>query len=132
MKRSGIKPKRATPRRREAPRWSWDEWAAAAYVLANRSGGGCERCGTARGPFERHHRKRRRDGGDRYANILLLCRDCHAWVTEHPAESRKAGWIVSVSRDPADVPVLVYRNEWMRLDDDGGATALYDVEDAHA
>lgn len=131
MKRSPIRPKRATPRRREAPRWSWEEWETAGQILAIRCRGGCEKCGTTFGPFERHHRKRRRDGGDRFSNIVLLCRNCHTWVTEHPAESRRAGWMVSVSRDPAVVPFLRVGNEWVLLDDDGGVSPLFDVSDAH-
>jgi hypothetical protein len=67
--------------------------------------------------------------------MLLLCGGpggCHGWITEHPAEARKAGWIVSVARDPADVPVLVYPQRWVQFDDEGGSTPMYDVEDAHA
>lgn len=131
MKRSGIRPKRATPRRREAPRWTWDEWQAAGEVLVRRSTGGCERCGTFRGPFERHHRKRRRDGGDRLSNILFVDALCHAWITEHPSEARRAGWIVSVSRDPAEVPVLTWAYEWVFLDDDGNTRPAFGIVDAH-
>lgn len=137
MKRSAIKTKRSTPRRREAPQWSWDEWQAANILLMVRSLGCCEKCGNDQGPFERHHRKRRRDGGDRLANVVLLCRSCHRHVTEHPAEARKYGWIVSVSRDPADVPFLwhAYRQEadWVYLDDEGNTRVAFgDIEDAHA
>lgn len=133
LKRSGrVKPKRATPRRREAPRWDRAGWEAARVMLAARSGGACEICGTHTGPFERHHRKRRRDGGDRLCNILYLCRRDHAWVTEHPAMARKYGWIVSVSRDPSQIPVLWRRTQWKLLDDTGGMTDAFSVIDAHA
>jgi hypothetical protein len=134
VKRSGIKPRRSAPRRREAPRWTRDDWEYAGVLISVRSGGCCEKCGTDRGPFERHHRKRRRDGGDRLAKILYLCggpQGCHGWITEHPAEARKAGWIVSVSRDPADVPVLTSAHEWVFLDDDGTVRPAFDVGDAH-
>lgn len=129
----GIRPKRATPRRREAPRWDWDEWVSAGHQFTIRSGGACEICGTLDGPFERHHRKRRRDGGDRFSNILILCSEHHRWVTEHPKEARAAGWIVSVARDPASVPVLWRREVWVFLDDQGGMTPCFEpVPDAHA
>jgi hypothetical protein len=134
-KRTPVKAKRATPRRREAPRWQRAEWETANVLLQTRSLGRCEICNTDRGPFERHHRKRRRDGGDRLANIVLLCRPHHQWVTEHPAEARRSGWIVSVNRDPAEVPFLWHRRDWMMLDDEGGKTYLYDMAedaDAHA
>lgn len=127
MKRTPIKPKRATPRRREAPRWSWDEWQEANQTLYVRSGGCCERCGRYTSAMERHHRKRRRDGGDRLCNILLLCAGpggCHAHVTEHPAEARRFGFIVSAYADPAVIPVLYRQREWFILDDTGGMEPL--------
>lgn len=126
MKRTPIRAKRKTPRRREAPRWTFDEWQEANRVLAVRSGGCCEWCGRNYGPFERHHRKRRRDGGDRLANILLLCRDCHHHTTEHPLKAREAGLIVSVSRDPAEVPFLQLHRNWVWLDDAGNATPFFE------
>lgn len=137
MKRSPVRPKRATPRQREAPRWSWDEWQEANQVLFARSGGACERCGVRTSAMERHHRKRRRDGGDRLCNILLLCAGgdgCHRHVTEHPGEARRYGFIVSAYADPAVIPVLYRRREWMVLGDDGSLMPLPEPEseDAHA
>lgn len=122
LKRTGpVKARRSTPRRREAPRWSWEEWETGNGILELRSGGRrCERCDTARGPFERHHRKRRRDGGDRLCNLALFCSPCHRWVTEHPLEARKAGWIVSVYADPLVTPMFWKRQMWVFLDDAGG------------
>lgn len=134
LKRTGrVKPYRDTPRRRETPRWDRAGWEAAGLRLSARSGDRCEICGTSQGPFERHHRKRRRDGGDRLCNILLLCPRDHAFVTEHPANARKYGWIVSVNRDPGLVPVLYRRTDWRLLDDSGGMIDAFVVdEDAHA
>lgn len=133
MKRTGnVRAKRPTPRRREAPRWDRPAWEAADRVLQRRCGGRCEICGTERGPFERHHRKRRRDGGDRFCNLLYLCASCHRHVTEHPAEARRYGWIVSMSREPDEIPVLWFRREWVVLDDAGQARPAFDVVDAHA
>lgn len=133
MKRTPIKPKRATPRRRSAPRWSWDEWQDANVRLEVRCGNLCERCGK-QPPTERHHRQRRRDGGDRLSNILALCTDCHRHVTEHPKEARIAGYIVSVNRDPAEIPVLWRAREWYTLWDSGTMelSFLPPDHDAHA
>lgn len=132
MKRSPVKAKRSTPRRREAPRWTHTEWESANQTLYARSGGLCERCGKT--PWtERHHRKRRRDGGDRLCNILGLCSHCHRTVTEHPGEARRYGFIVSAYADPAVIPVLWRQREWFLLDDDGNKLTLpYETDDAHS
>lgn len=123
MKRSGIKPKRSTQRRRGAPQWTWQEWQDANQILYARSGGLCEICGKV--PWtERHHRKRRRDGGDRLCNLLALCGEDHRYVTEHPAEARRYGFIVSAYAEPSVMPVLYRRREWFILDDEGGLRPL--------
>lgn len=132
MRRTPIRPRRREPRTREAPRWDATDWANANVILLARAGYACELCGKECGPVERHHRKRRRDGGDRLSNILMLGRPCHQHITEHPSEARRYGWIVSVSRDPAAIPVLVNRREWVTLDDEGGKVPAFAVEDAHA
>ena len=130
VKRSRVKPKRATPRRRDAPQEdaAWWEWAT--MRLLARCGFRCERCGHDLGDqLERHHRQRRRVGGDRLANLLALHPRCHAYITEHPEEARANGWIVDaegiggVAPNPAEVPVrlpgLGGTALWL-LDDDGG------------
>lgn len=112
------------------PQWTAEEWADADIVLHERARNRCESCGliaTNANPFERHHRVRRRDGGDRLANLLLLHSRCHAYWTEHPAEARARGITVLVGTDPATVPI--YRGisvdratsgPPLYLDDDGG------------
>lgn len=118
-----VRRKRATPRRRTAPRWAIEDWAAANLILYGRANGCCEHCGRPlNGRAERHHRMRRRDGGDRLSNLLLLLPECHSWVTEHPTEAKANGWIVEVGiADPADVPVRLGLSGalWL-LDDQGG------------
>lgn len=137
IKRQGrVTPKRATARRREAPRWTRDNWLVADIVLKVRSRGRCERCDAdlVTTGVERHHRKRRRDGGDRHANLAMLCPPCHQWVTVHPAESRRQGWIVAVAADPTEVPMRTPAG-WAWLDDDGLASldrSIADGADAHA
>lgn len=134
LRRSGgVKAKRSTPRRREAPRWDSAQWGDADLILSARAGYTCERCGKECGPVERHHRKRRRDGGESYPNILFLGRPCHALIHAHPAQARKYGWIVSVNADPVCVPVLWQSREWVLLTEDGGKVdAFVPTDDAHA
>lgn len=121
-----MKAKRATPRRREAPRFddraAWDQ---ASMLLWARSRGLCERCGETP-PAERHHRKRRRDGGDRLSNLLFLCSPCHRFITDRPESdtlARERGHVVSAlgSSDPVSVPVLLWGSSWSLLDDAGHA-----------
>lgn len=125
MKRTPIRPRRATPRRRTAPTWDRDDWEAASWVLTTRANGCCERCGRPLRPdwSSRHHRMRRRDGGDTYPNLMLLCGDgttgCHGFVTEHPAEAREQGWIVFWPTDPATVPVRLADGYLWYLREDG-------------
>jgi 5-methylcytosine-specific restriction endonuclease McrA len=123
-----MRRKRANPRRREAPRVAthsgWDELT---MLLWARARGLCELCGENK-PTERHHRKRRRDGGDRLANLLFLCSTCHRWITDN-AESvtlaRAKGYIVPALgiAEPESWPVLQWGTTWVLLDDDGRAVA---------
>lgn len=119
-----MKAKRATPRRRKAPQEkdaAWWTWAT--QMLAFRSGERCEHCGRdLNGRVERHHRMRRRDGGDRLSNLLFLLPVCHTWITEHPAEAVANGWIVEANGtlDPAEVPVRIGLNGALFLLDDHG------------
>jgi hypothetical protein len=73
------------------------------------------------GQAERHHRMRRRDGGDRLSNLVLLLPRCHGYWTEHPAEARLLGIIVPAlgGADPAHVPVWHLGRTWVLLGDDG-------------
>lgn len=94
--------------------------------LHERSGGECEICGKPAN--NAHHRKNRSQGGNHdLSNLLLLCGSgttgCHGWATEHPADARKGGWSTWRSDDPLKVPVL-YRNTWVRLDNDGNVIVL--------
>jgi hypothetical protein len=124
---SGRNRVRATrdPRRREAPQEDSAWWELASHFLAVRSGGYCERgcgrnlVGTAV-RAERHHRLRRREGGDRLANLLLLCSLCHRHDTEHPAEALANGWSVPAETDPASVAVRLANGRLYLLDDSGG------------
>lgn len=113
------------PRRRVAPRWDGEDWRAANGLLMIRSKGRCECCGQPlNGQVERHHRKRRRDGGDRFANILFLLPEHHMRVTVNPAWAEERGLIVRVEGDLLAEPVWWQGKRWVLLDDDGGMTEV--------
>jgi hypothetical protein len=117
---SRIRRRRATARRRGAPQEDAAWWEEATLLLLARSGHRCERCGQPlNGNLERHHRIRRRDGGDRLSNLLALHSRCHTYITEHPEEAKANGWIVSAlsSIDPADAPVRIAGSLWYLRDD---------------
>lgn len=129
LRRTPMRRRRSTPRRRTAPQagttgaeTSHEWWEAATLALLRRSGHRCEKCGhPLNGQLERHHRQRRRVGGDRLSNLLALHTVCHQWITEHPTDALAAGWIVSShAPDPAAVPVRLPGADWWLLDDDGG------------
>lgn len=125
MKRSPIRRKRATPRRRDAPRWSAEDWAVANVALNLRSEGLCEMCGEQLlNRAERAHRIRRRDGGDRLANVLLLHPHCHAWTHAHPRDAMARGLILPTHADPLSVPVLYRGTTLVLLDDEGNRTPV--------
>lgn len=120
-----MKQKRSMPRRRTAPQWTAAGWETANQVLAVRCAGRCEVCGDLlRGRVERHHRKRRRDGGDTLAQILYLHPGCHNKVTENPTWAHDHGYIVWVAENPLDVPVFWCGRQWVLLDDEGGCTPI--------
>lgn len=121
-----VRPRRVTPRRRTAPQQGRDWWAEADVLLRRRSGGRCECCGGQLTNVERHHRVRRRDGGDRLSNLLYLSPAHHAWWTGHPEAARGRGIIVSAlgELDPSTVPVFYQGRGWYLLDDLGGKASV--------
>lgn len=119
-----MRRRRPEPRKRAAPQQTREWWNVANGLLWHRAQGRCEHCGLtigARDPVERHHRIRRRDGGDRLSNLLLLRKACHEWITHHPEEARRKGWIVSAlgGTDPTAAPVLHWGRRWVTLTDEG-------------
>jgi hypothetical protein len=113
-------------------RWTSAEWADNDLFLMGRAGGACERCGRECGPVQRHHRKRRREGGDSLENLVVLGEPCHREIHAHPVEARRTGFIVSMSKEPADIPILWHLREWVYLDTDGNIHPLgEELADAH-
>ena len=53
----------------------------------------CERCSAARST-DIHEVVSRARGGSILdpRNLVALCRPCHSWITEHPAEAYAQGW----------------------------------------
>lgn len=95
--------------------------ARARRLVAERSGGVCERCGRARAG-EWHHRVNRSQGGRWTAsNGLHLCGTCHGWVTAHPeaAAAPGCGWALRSWQDPLAVPVRLHLWGLVLLDDCG-------------
>lgn len=95
-----------------------------------RDGHHCVRCGawlTTNWPsYSCHHRQSKSVGPDTLDNRIMLCgtgsTGCHAWVHQHPAESRANGWIVSKYVNPdtlSEVPCKHYQLGWVTYDSGG-------------
>lgn len=128
--RTQIKGKRSSPRRRDAPRFRAQDWDEATMLLIARSRGRCEIGGDPLhiDSAHRHHRERRRDGGDKLSNLLLICADCHGSITDKPeseTHARRDGYIVRALglATPESTPVLLWGDTWVLLGDDGSAPA---------
>ena len=116
MKRTALKPIRVPlerhPMRHQSSKRVADyktELDALTPQLFARSRGQCELCRQTfpLGLFERHHRKRRSQGGQNVmSNVLVLCRGCHLWAHANPREAKLLGLLVSRWDDPRTVPVL--------------------------
>lgn len=91
-------------------------------IVEVRSGGVCERCGIARAT-NIHHRKLRRHGDHRPANLVHLCgtgtTGCHGHVHANVQESYELGFLVRSTNNPRIVPVKHARFGWVRLLDNG-------------
>ena len=89
-------------------------------TVMKRSQGMCEKCGAARAT-DMHHRKLRRHGDHAPANLVHLCRTCHNWAHQNPAEALLAGFICPSWENPRKQPM---KHAWMGrvlLDDEGNA-----------
>lgn len=98
-------------------------------LVAARSGGVCEKCGTQKAT-EQHHRTGRGMGSSRAewinqpSNLLHLCSSCHEDVTNTRGQRvfmETCGWIVprNGTVKPAEVPVVLHHG-LVLLDDAGG------------
>lgn len=108
------------------PRWTADQWEANNPRLLARDQFRCCCCGVPlRGRVERHHRQRRRVGGDRFSNLICLLPEHHAAAHANPVESRRTGLIVSAYEEfPNRVPLLLWGTHWVTLQDTPHYTVL--------
>lgn len=92
-------------------------------LITQRAGGCCELCGLYGGDV--HHRTPRGIGGstrseiNEASNLLLLCRNCHAFIeTIERASAYTYGWLCPQGTEPGDHPVLIL-GRWVYLTGEG-------------
>lgn len=100
-------------------------------VCAHRDNARCVRCGRSLVgiPASLHHRRLRSHpfpGLHQPANLIWLCGSgttgCHGWFHDHPAVAYQLGYMVHMSDNPVNIPMLRYDGKWVLLDNDGGET----------
>lgn len=100
-------------------------------LVDQRSDGFCEKCGTP-GATDKAHRVARGVGGPwSPANILDLCRTCHAWHHKHPEAAYRGGWHLKAGATPEAEPVWFHHEGDIGLaylHDDGTHTWVQEVE----
>jgi 5-methylcytosine-specific restriction protein A len=110
---------------------------ATRQLVAERSGGYCERCGRALAaavPMSVHHRKPRRAGGtsdpavNAVSNLVAVCGSgvtfCHGEIESRRSEAYADGWLLHAGQDPAEVPVRLRGGPLVLLTVDGGYRSL--------
>jgi DNA-binding CsgD family transcriptional regulator len=102
----------------------------AQQVVKVRAGMRCEKCGASTKwvGAEIHHRLPRGRGGtsdasiNSPANLLNLCKPCHAGIESDREEAKASGWLLPRNNpdiDPSKEPLLCF-DGWHTLDDHGG------------
>lgn len=63
---------------------------------------------------------------ERASLLVRLCGTgntlCHGWITEHPKEAARLGWLLpklNAELDPTQEPILTHEWGWVLLDDAG-------------
>ena len=59
------------------------------HVFGKLNVGNCALCGEFLG-LDKHHKVTQSRGGDKQ-DVVNVCRACHRWIGEHPAEASKYG-----------------------------------------
>lgn len=89
--------------------------------------------------YEVHHRSNRGSGGSKRdgvngpANLILLCRPHHAWITNDHAGvvlAKHHGWVISKFSTPSSIPLNHSLLGRVFLDEDGGYALVEPPEDA--
>ena len=97
-------------------------WKSAKFRTLLRDGNTCRRC--SREGCDVHHRRARKSGGRKGnagtkiaygdANLVTLCRECHTWAEENPADAYTSGWRVHEWENPTTVPMVdVFGNRFL-------------------
>lgn len=102
-------------------------------IVRRRSGGMCEvqLAGLCLGQANNYQHRVNRSQGGGYAPSAALdacgsgTTGCHGFITENPAVAYDNGWSVRSWDDPLTCPVL-YRGQWVVLDDVGGYTESFE------
>lgn len=96
MRRGPWRPTATTRQLRRQNRRDPPELGVAKVFVRDRAGGHCEAhtpvC-TGAHHHTHHILPRSAGGGHNPANLLAVCRACHEYIHNHPAESYKNGWL---------------------------------------
>lgn len=79
-------------------------------LVRKRSDGFCEKCGTPGATDMAHRISRGVGGGWEAANILHLCRSCHAYHHQNPTIAYDGGWHLRSTSSPTRTPVWLYNS----------------------
>lgn len=116
-------PRTRTPKRlRSAPKPATAQEVECRAVVTARSGGLCETCGAPGASDKAHRVARSQQGLWDPANILDLCRDCHADHHANPSQAYTLGWHLRSHQDPSSTPAWLWvkgDEGWFILDSDG-------------
>lgn len=103
-------------------------------AVLERAGYSCEACSSPLGDrrgvdWSVQHRIPRGMGGTRWAgvnrpsNLMILCGSattgCHGFAESHRGPAVAAGWLIQSRTDPRTVAILITRDRWCYLGDDG-------------
>lgn len=97
-------------------------------IVQSRDRGICQWSGRHLGENEGdvHHRRARGRGGSEAAwinspaNLVLLSRESHRYIEEHPDDARARGFRLDAGQHPALTPVIDYVGDVLYYDETGG------------
>lgn len=125
--------KKPRPKMSTAPPKITPEERRTRTVVDERSDGFCEKCGTPGARDKAHRVSRGVGGGWSPANILDLCRACHAYHHKHPQTAYRGGWHLPAGSDPETCPAWFHHDGIIGLaylHDDGTHTWVQAEQDS--